>query len=487
MKRFASIWFPHWATDLFARKAETQSPFVLVERDRHGLCLAAIDIGAHALGLSVGQRLADALAAIPHLVTHPFDLALTQAALARMADEVRRWSPLTAVDGPDGVVIDLTGACHLFGGEEGVLKDMAARLGKLGFQLRTAIADTAGAAWAWARYGGGGILPPGAARQMLAALPVAALRLAVEVLEGLHHLGLRRIGDLMALPRGPLATRFGREAMLRLDQVLGRREAALPWRRPQVRYARRLPFVEPIGKREDIDAALIHLLELLTQDLDEAHLGARRLVYVLEKVDGTQQSFTIGTAVAERDVSYLARLFRDPLDGAEPGFGIEAATLSAPVTEPFHQAQGTLNHRRAAGDGFVHLIDRLRQRLGSQALSTPLPVDSHLPERAQHRGDPLAPEVLDWPARLDRPPLLYSPAEPVQGDGRSRFYWRGGDYRVVTSVGPERIGPEWWQAAPGTRPRDYWRVEDTTGGRYWLYQSVEPDGRGGWYLHGVFA
>jgi protein ImuB len=487
MKRFASIWFPHWATDLWRRKGEAATPFALVERDRHGLCLAAIDGGAVKLGLRVGQRLADALAAIPHLVTHPFDLALAQAALARMADEARRWSPLTAADGPDGIVIDLTGASHLFGGEEGVLKDMAARLSKLGFQIRTAIADTAGAAWAWARYGDAGILPPGAARQMLAGLPIAALRLAADSLEGLHHLGLRRIGDLMALPRGPLASRFGQEALLRLDQVLGRREAALPWRRPRVRYARRLPFVEPIGKREDIDAALDRLLDLLTQDLADAGLGVRRLVYTLEKVDGTRQSFTIGTAVAEHDARYLARLFRDLLDGAEPGFGIEAATLEAPVTEPFHQAQRRLAGDRAAGDGFAHLIDRLRQRLGPNALSTPQPVESHLPERACRKGDPLADEGLAWPARLDRPPLLFAPAEAIQGDGCTRFYWRGGDYRVAKAIGPERIGPEWWHAPSGTRPRDYWRVEDETGGRYWLYREVAPDGRGGWFLQGVFA
>lgn len=487
MKRFASIWFPHWATDLFRRKGEAATPFALVERDRHGLSLAAIDAGAAKLGLSVGQRLADALAAIPHLVTHPFDLALAQAALARMADEARRWSPLTAADGPDGIVIDLTGATHLFGGEEGVLKDMAARLAGLGFQIRTAIADTAGAAWAWARYGDGGILPPGAARQMLASLPVAALRLTAEIIEGLHHLGLRRIGDLMAQPRGPLASRFGQEAMLRLDQVLGRREAALPWRKPRVRFARRLPFVEPIGKREDIDGALNRLLDLLTQDLADAGLGVRRLVYTLEKVDGTRQSFAIGTAVAERDVTYLARLFRDPLEEAEPGFGIEAAVLEAPVTEPFNQAQGSLAGSRAAGDGFTRLIDRLRQRLGPKALFSPLPFDSHLPERAQRRGDPLVLDGLDWPARLDRPAILYSPAEMLQGDGRQRFYWRGGEYRIAKSIGPERIGPEWWQATPGTRPRDYWRVEDATGARFWIYQEVTPDGRGGWYLQGVFA
>lgn len=483
MTRFVSIQLPFWATDRLgwdpARRA------ALLTKEGSTLLLAAVTAAAARDGLRPGQRLADALASFPDLPVDPLDAEATAAALTRLAARCRRWSPLTAPDGAAALLLDVTGVAGLFGGEEGLMADIAAAFTSFGLSYRLALADTPGAAWAWAGFGEGGILPVGALRQMLAPLPVAALRLAPEVLAGLHKLGLRQIGALLDQPRAPLANRFGQEAVRRLDAVLGRTQQALRWQKPAVRYVERTPFVEPIGTRESVEAALDHLLARLIDRLTTAGLGARRLVFTLERVDGSAQDFTIGTAQAERDPRVLARLFRDPLDGLNPGFGIEAARLEAPETAEFLRRQPGLEGRAVARDRLAPLLDRLRQRLGEGAVYRLHPQESHWPEAAVRRADPLAPVPPFTVVPPPRPLQLYTPPQPVGGDGTGHFIWHRRTHIIRRADGPERIAADWWRD-PETPARDYWRVEDTNGERFWLFQTRPNNQPGPWFLHGVF-
>jgi protein ImuB len=209
------------------------------------------------------------------------------------------------------------------------------------------------------------------------------------------------------------------------------------------------------------------------------------LVFTLERVDGSRQDFTIGTAQAERDPRVLARLFREPLDGLDPGFGIEAARLEATETAEFLRRQSDLDGRAAACDRLAPLLDRLRQRLGENSVYRLHPQESHWPEAAVRRADPLAPVPSFTETPPPRPMQLYAPPHPIEGDGTGYFVWRNRRHSIRHAEGPERIAAEWWRT-PNLPARDYWRVEDTAGGRYWLFQSRPQDRPGPWFLHGVF-
>lgn len=483
MTRFVSIQLPFWATDRLGWPADRRA--ALLTKEGSALLLAAVTPAAAREGLRAGQRLADALAAFPDLPVETFEAEATQQALVRLAARCRRWSPLTAPDGEAALLLDITGVAGLFGGEDGLMADIAAAF--TGFKLhhRLALADTPGAAWAWAGFGAGGILPVGSLRQMLAPLPIAALRLAPEILAGLHRLGLRQIGALLDQPRAPLANRFGQAVVARLDAVLGRVPQPVRWHVPTIAYRERTPFVEPIGTRDSVEAALAHLLTRLIARLTAAGLGVRRLVLTLERVDGTWQDFALGTAQAERDPRVLARLFRDPLDALDPGFGIEAARLEAVETAAFLRHQPGLDGRAVARDRLAPLLDRLRQRLGDASVYRLHPHESHWPEAAIRRADPLAPVPSFGRVPPPRPMQLYTPPQPVEGDGTGYFIWHRRTHRIRCAEGPERISADWWRA-PDTPARDYWRVEDTAGGRFWLFQSRPHNQPGPWFLHGVF-
>jgi protein ImuB len=508
-RRFASVWLPFWAAEAWLRRHEPAGatdprPLALILSGPHGLALAALDARAQAEGLWPGQPLTDARALVPPLRTAPHEPEATAAHLGRLADWCDRFSPAVAIDGADALMLDISGCAHLFGGEEALLAQMRARLSQQNLSVRLAIADSPAAAWAWARYGDGGVLPHGAGRQLLAALPIAALRLPQALVAALNRVGLRRIADLMALPRGPTSLRFGREVMHRLDQALGVAAEPLALRRLAPRFYRRLAFTEPLGLRVSVDAALALLLKGLCADLESAGQGARRMILAVLRVDGARQEFAIGTSLATRDPVHLARLFVQPLDGLDPGFGIELAELTAPVTQPFNGRQTDLERGGAegmggagGGEGVARLVDRLSQRLGARAVYRQVPVASHWPDFAVRPGPAISPALTtaSWPAGVPRPVSLLLRPEPVAAEPESvptlqapvAFRWRGGRHVVVAAQGPERIGPEWWRMPPDETaqeppPRDYWQVEDAQGRRFWLFCVVA-----GWFVHGVFA
>lgn len=522
-RRVVSLWLPRFATDrLRLGRAPDRRPVATVVQDRGGHRLAAVDAAAARAGLTPGLPLADARAMAPALETVPADPAGDARALERLALWAGRYSPWTAVDGsiPDaslpggGLWLDIGGCAHLFGGEEALLADLCARLGRAGYTARAGLADTPGTAWAMARYAPGtdagrpfSIVAPGAAaaRSALAGLPVAALRLPAEAAETLIRLGLRQVGDLYPLPRAALALRAGLAPALRLDQALGERDEPLNPLTPPPAFRARLAFPEPIGRAEDIALALDRLLAALADQLSRAGKGARRLEFTLYRVDGGTARAAVGTGRPERDADHLARLFREKLDGLDPGFGIETAILTASAVDDLAPRQAAMAEQAVAGD-LDRLLDRLANRLGPRRVGRLAARGSHLPERAQALAG-----AADCPAPADCPdppaprPLHLLPVpEPVdvtaaEADGPPlAFRWRGADRRVTRAEGPERIAPEWWRDPDadevedgGKLPahRDYYRAEDETGGRFWLYRQAAalPGQVPRWYLHGLFA
>ncbi len=458
---------------------------------------------ARALGVSPGLAVAQAQARVPGLLTVEHDPREDEAALQRIALwALRRYSPLVAVDGDDGLWIDASGVAHLFGGEDVLLRDLVQRLARAGAHGRAALADTAGAAWALARYGKARavVSATGDVGRDLETLPLAALRLQAEVVAGLSKLGLETIGDLERTPRAPLALRFGPTLTRRLDQAHGRlAETFEPITSPELVRVRQA-FFEPISAPETVARKTADLVERLCRELEVRGLGARKLDLVCERVDGRREATRIGTAAPVRNPKPLIRLFRDRLGHINPGFGIEAMSLVASLAEPLGPTQtlSSLDTSAKAID-VADLVDVLANRLGSAKVYRFAPVDSDVPERSVQRVAPTAPCTgKTWPARWPRPSRLLSPPERVEAlavlpDRPPAFFiWRGKRRRVKVADGPERIFGEWWRRDAETDAvRDYFSVEDEAGERFWLFRQGDGElsetGDLSWFLHGLFA
>ena len=524
MKRFASIWLMDWPITAWraARPSPPDAepdqtvhkPFALVERTTHGLILHALNPAARALGLKLHQSHADACAIVPDLASAPVEPVEDAKALGRLAGWMERYSPFVSLDpspgGLEGLFIDLTGGQHLFGGEPAMARSMLTSLERLGVPARIGVADTPGAAWALARFGEQALTlaPEGGAKAALAALPVAALRLAPSAIQLLNRFGLRQIGSLAALPRAALARRFqdaeALNVLQRLDQALGMLpEPLIPVTTPAV-YRVQCVFAEPMTSLEAVAIEAAVLTEQLVLALERDGVGARRLHLIGFRVDGRTTGLDVRLAAASRRAGHLLRLFKDKgFERLDLGFGIDALTLSAPATEPLHARQtSTLadagQDAAAARDA---LVDRLSARLGDGAVLTAHLAESWLPETAETLGSYASrSEGLSNPAVGARPILLFDPPEPIEAvaelpdSAPARFTWRRVARRVLRASGPERLAPEWWKATGARKPkrtRDYYRVEDDQGGRYWvfregLYDGGDVDPPPSWWMHGLF-
>ncbi len=468
--------------------------------------LAAVDARAAALYLRPGLKATDALAIVPGLTTAEAEPEADAAALTALADWCVRFSPAVATDPPDGLFLDIAGTDHLWGGEEAMLADLRGRLLGNGLRFRLAIADTAGAAWALAHHGPDGAiaLPEGQA-DLLRPLPPAALRLDPAAAAQIERLGLRRIGQLIDLPRGPLARRFGAQALMRLDQALGRAPEALSFRRPPTPWLARLAFFEPISAPEDMARVTEDVCAKLCARLEAEGRGARRFEIFFHRVDGKVLPLAVGLSLAGREARRIARLFAPKLEIVDPGFGIEAVTLAAYEVETMSGRQVRIEtaSEAAVEDGLAPLVDRLANRLGSERVWRALPAESHAPELAVRRARPLAEasSARNWDPEAPRPIRLFRRPEPLDqvvaltpDEPPRRFRWRGRVHEVARAEGPERIGEEWWKQAIDDvsvgQVRDYYRVEDQAGARFWVFRAGlygDPEAPPKWWLHGLFA
>lgn len=477
-------------------------PFAVAGREGSRRILCATDAAARRAGLHVGMPVAQAQALLPNLVLLEAEPERDGEALAALAVRVlRRHSPIVALDPPDGLWIDATGCDHLFGGEEAMLADLRRCLNGEGFACRVALAGTTGAAHALARFGGKGlvVVPQRGEGAAVGALPLAALRLSDEVVAGLARLGFETIGQLAAVPRAPLVRRFGMEVVRRLDQVSGAAAEPLDPIEPPDMPRVRLGFVEPIGSPEHLARAIAELAGMLCQRLAEQGLGARRLDLAFTRVDGRVETVRAGTAAPNRQPHHLVRLLVERLSTVDPGFGVEAMTLAAPLAEPLDTRQIAAGFADAAAGDIALLVDTLANRLGAHRLYRAAPVESDVPERAVRAVAPLAPALgRGWPAELPRPVRLLDPPEEVQtlallpDHPPTHFVWRGTRHHVTRADGPERLFGEWWRRdAEWAAVRDYFAVEDETGARFWLFRAGDGSdpatGSHRWFLQGLFA
>ena len=501
-------------------------PFVLAVAGPGGPRIAALNEAAEVLGLAVGDSLTDARAKVGFLQVRDADPSADDAALRRLTLWATRYTPTASpwneADGADGFFLDVEGASHLFGGEEALLADLAARLEK-NFHLsaRLTVAATPGAAWALSRFHASRafVLPSGQEAAALAPLPIAALRLASETRATLRRLGFKTVGALLDKPRAPFAARFPAELLRRIDQALGRIDEPLtPVVAPPVYHSLRyLP--EPIFTHEAIIAHANRLMRTLTHVLERDDVGARGLRLSLYNIDGAGEAIDIALTLPTRGVEHVTRLVALKLEALaasyDAGFGFEAIGLAVTAAEPIPARQMEFTTAGEGGDRTERcaaLIDALRQRLGPASVRRFEAVASHLPERAEilapiDGAAPAAPPP-DTDEQNPRPLLLLPRAEPAEDvmalipDGPPRrFSWRGVTYEITGAQGPERIGAEWWRRPLPSPPplagkgwvgatRDYYLVEDSVGRRFWLYREGlfgRETAAARWFVHGLFA
>ena len=462
----------------------------------------AADAAALAAGLRVGMPETKARMLVPGLLIEDADPVADSEALARLAGWVlQRIAPIAAADPPDGLVIDTTGTDHLHGGEAAMLAAMIDRLAGSGITARGAVADTWGAAHALARYAARptAIAARGFGAAAIADLPLTALRIPAAMVADLRLLGFERIGDLLAQPRAPLALRFGPELGRRIDQALGTTSDPIdPVRPPELIEVRR-SFPEPISAAETIARYIGKLVDALCAKLEGKGLGARRLDLLCHRVDNHAQAVRVGTAVPVRDAKRLTRLLCDKIETIDPSFGIEIMVLRASIAELLPDRQAVTSLIEETVPDISDLVDTLANRVGGLRLYRATPVASDVPERAITRIPAMAPETgASWPGHWPRPARLLARPEPIEAMALLpdhppvAFTWRGIRRRVHCADGPERVFGEWWKRdAELVAVRDYFRVEDEAGERYWIYRAGDGEdaatGSHQWFLHGVFG
>ncbi len=512
-RRLLALWFPRLPTDRLQWKPRAASPdtqpLVIAAKIGNALRISALDRKASALGLRPHMPLADARAMLPALRVANADEAADRDLLESIAEWCLHYTPLVALDPPHGLLLDITGAAHLFGGEKSLLARSCASLSRQGLAVQGAIAGSAMAAHALARYRNGMVAPPGEDAKAVAMLPVEALALDAAITHVFRHAGLKTIGQVGGRKRSELTARFGAQMVFALDHALGKAEKPISPRIPLPDYMAERIFAEPLVVEDAILETLRGLAASLATLLAERGEGARQLEATFFRADGKVRRIIITTAGPTRDPAIIARLFREklaaPVDPLDPGFGFDLIRLAADRAERCETDMAGFEARANEDKEIAFLVDRLAARFGSQRILIFQPNDTHIPEAASVPlpAQAAEPTKLSWkslrgPEGAPRRPLrMFAKPEPIDVPATvvpegppTRFRWRRVLHEVALSEGPERIAMEWWRYQTPQPTRDYFRLEDTNGRRFWVYREGlygrEPCAPR-WFLQGLFA
>lgn len=496
--RFVSIWFRHLTTDWFTlRQPHLKNvPFVLRAPSHGRMIVMATNATAEIKGLSTGMVLADARAVIPDLQVLDDMPGLAPKLLKRIAEWCIRFTPVVAVDLPDGILLDATGCSHLWGGDLSYVSAIAKKLNNRGYDVRAAMADVPGVAWAVARFGKEPlVIASGKHIEALLPLPPEALRLEPEAIERLHKLGLHEIRQFINMPRSSLRRRFGQHLMMRLDMATGRQTEVIDPVQPAEPYQERLPCLEPITTATGIEIALKELLNTLCLRLLQKQKGLRAAIFKGYRVDGKIEQVNIATNRPSHNVNHLFKLFEIKLSTIEPALGIELFILEASSVEDHHPQQEKMWEQPGGLEDIrlAELIDRLMSKAGTQAVHRYVPDEHYWPERSFKPASSLQENLAAvWRVDKLRPlQLLLKPERievtaPVPDYPPMLFRYKGKLHQIIRADGPERIEQEWW--IQDGQHRDYYRVEDEDGHRYWLFRSGHyHDKTFQWFIHGFFA
>lgn len=496
-KRFVAIWFCHLMTDWMMRRNPhlANIPFVLATPERGRVIIKAVNAIAQHKGIYPEMVVADCRAILPDLHVFDYKVEQKERLLSALAEWCLRYTPISAVDMSDGLILDVSGCTHLWGGEIEYLKDIAAKFKGFGYTIRLAIADTIGTAWAISRFGTKAIIEPGKQWDTLLPLPPVALRLEQPLLYRLKKLGLYTIGSFIKMPRSALRRRFGNILLTRLDQALGQAIEVIEPIKPVEPYQEWLPCLEPIRTATAIEIAIQKLLDKLCETLDKDGKGLRSCTLKAFRIDSNIQQITISTTRASRNPKHLFKLFELKISTIQPDLGFELFIMEGLVVEDIVPTQDALwnttsKHNEA---NIAELLDKLAGKIGVDAIHRYLPDEHYLPERSLKRAATLDEQPqTDWRTDLPRPVHLLQTPEaievtvPIPDYPPMLFIYKGMLHNVIKADGPERIEQEWW-LQEGLY-RDYYCLEDEHGARYWIFRlGSYSSGAPKWFIHGFFA
>ena len=496
-KRFVSIWFQHLTTDWMIRQQPELKDvvFVFAAPERGRMVVKAVSAAAHEKGIQPGMVAADCRTILPSLQVFDDKPERANKLQYALAEWCMRFAPAVAIDGADGLMLDVSGCPHLWGGERQYLKDIITRLRSFGYHVQVAIADTIGTAWAVCHYGHTApLIRAGMQTEALLTLPPAALRIEANITERLEKLGLYQIKNFINMPRRALRRRFGPSLLTRLDQALGQEIEVLDPIQPVMPYQERLPCLEPIRTATGIEIALQKLLDTLCERLAKESKGLRCCLFKAWRIDGKIEQIQIGTNRPSRNVTHLFKLLEQKIPLIEPDLGIELFIIEAPVVEDMTSAQDTFwNTINGDNAAIAELLDKITGKLGVHSVHRYLPDEHYWPERSVKVATSLEQQpATEWRTELPRPiHLLHEPEAitvtvAIPDYPPVLFHYKGVPYNVAKADGPERIEQEWFLTEG--QYRDYYCIEDDKGARYWLfrlgdYKSGEPK----WFMHGFFA
>ncbi|MFA4867918.1 MAG: DNA polymerase Y family protein [Pedobacter sp.] len=500
-RRFVSIWFRQLLADwqLIRRPELIDVPFVFSAPDHGRMMITAVSSLAAEAGVEAGMRAADAKAICPGLEVLDDKPERPRNLLRGLGEWCVRYSPIVAIDefGMDGLLLDVSGCTHLWGGEREYLKEIVSRLKSKGYTVSVAIADTPGAAWAVSHFCKvTPLIPVGGHPEALLGLVPEALRLENTVLAKLRKLGFYQIKSFIGMPRSVLRRRFGEGFLLRLAQALGTEdEVLLPLQVP-VPFRERLLCLEPIKTRTGIEIAITKMLESLCKRMQAEGKGLRTGVLTGYRIDGKVVQVVIGTSGASHSLSHLFKLFQLKIDQIRPGLGIELFVLDAPKVDDVQVPQEEMWTTKPGLDdqSVIRLLDRVAGRVGAEVIHRYLPATRYWPERAVLRAGSISEKrATNWRVEQPRPTELLKRPDPIEvmaliPDHPPKFFiYKGIRHQVIKADGPERIEREWWLDVG--EHRDYYQVEDDQGARYWLFRSGHygADQKYQWFIHGFFA
>ena len=476
--RWACILLPQLALDGALRRcADPEMPLALVAGAQQRRVLHAVNPAARALGLRRGMGLAAAQALVGSFATIEHDPHAEARWHQFLAAWAYRFSSQVSTHYGHALIVEIEGSLGLFGPWPRFEAQLREELGQLGFRHRIVAAPNPAAARALANVHDGlavaGIAPM---RHALGQLPVQRAGFAPEVATAFQRMGLRTLRQVMALPRAGLARRFPADVLRHLDALLGEREPALAWYRPPDRFAMRIE----LGYEVESSQALLFPLKRLAADL-AAFLagrdgGVQRFALHLEHEAHVDTVVAVGLLAPERDAALLFELARGRLEQAHTPAPVRAVALVAEELPPFVPAHRELfDPRPQQSTPWEQLRERLRARLGEEAVHGLSSHDDHRPEAAWRDAAPPAPKrgeagVCAPPLPPQRPGWLLARPIPL----------RGPPPRLL--AGPERIESGWWN---GDIRRDYGIAQLATGQRAWVYRPVGADGD--YWLHGWFA
>ena len=426
------------------------------------------------------MSLATACALAPRLNCRARDAGAETAALGGLAAWALQFTPAVSPQPPDGLLLEIEGSLGLFGGLGNLVA--AARRGctEMGYTVATACAPTAAAAWLLARAGSGqAVTRTRAIREAIAPLPVAALDCDAYTLETLSAIGVRRIGDLLALPRDGAARRFGRHLLDRLDRALGALPEARAFHVPPPRFEAALELAAPVENAEALLFAAKRLLAQLAGTLAARCGAVQHFDLVLVHEDAAPTSVAIGFATPARDAERFVTVLRERLATLALAAPVHRIRVAAGDILALAGESGALFPDPAAGPGdWARLVERLRARLGPEAVHGLAAPAEHRPERAWQATAPGA--KAERAARAPRPLwLLERPRPLAERDSKPRY----GDGSLALVAGPERIESGWWDG--DDVKRDYFVAQTPDRATLWIYRERQQPG--GWFLHGIFG